>query len=155
MLLQISLAKIKYLILDEADRMLDMGFEPEVRKIVEKMGMPAKGDRQTLMFSATFPDQIQRLALDFLNNYLFVTVGRVGSANTDIQQTIFEVTQYAKRDKLVELLNESGKSALRQNTVIIIRRPQLYDVSIECEGLHCDSSSKSDWLVSCLVIYKF
>ena len=42
--------------------MLDMGFEPEIRKIVEQFGMPQKSQRQTLMFSATFPEQIQRLA---------------------------------------------------------------------------------------------
>ena len=49
-------------ILDEADRMLDMGFEPEIRKMVEQFNMPGKGERQTLMFSATFPEQIQQLA---------------------------------------------------------------------------------------------
>ena len=101
------------MILDEADRMLDMGFGPEVRKIVEENGMPSKEDRQTLMFSATFPEDIQRLARDFLNNYLFVTVGRVGSANTDIKQTVHCVSQYDKREKLVEILNESGRQTNR------------------------------------------
>ena len=56
------LDELKVFILDEADRMLDMGFEPEIRKIVDQFSMPSKGERQTLMFSATFPEQIQQLA---------------------------------------------------------------------------------------------
>lgn len=56
---RVSLRMIKYLALDEADRMLDMGFEPQIRKIVEQMGMPPSGARQTMFFSATFPNEIQ------------------------------------------------------------------------------------------------
>ena len=56
---RVSLKKIKYLALDEADRMLDMGFEHQIRNIVQQMNMPAPGARQTLLFSATFPDNIQ------------------------------------------------------------------------------------------------
>jgi ATP-dependent RNA helicase DDX3X len=50
---------VRYLALDEADRMLDMGFEPQIRRIVEQMDMPPAGVRQTMLFSATFPREIQ------------------------------------------------------------------------------------------------
>ena len=56
---RVSLQMIRYLALDEADRMLDMGFEPQIRKIVEQMDMPPRGMRQTMQFSATFPKEIQ------------------------------------------------------------------------------------------------
>ena len=59
---KISLEFCRYLCLDEADRMLDMGFEPQIRRIVEQDNMPPPGQRQTLMFSATFPKEIQMLA---------------------------------------------------------------------------------------------
>jgi len=105
---KISLEKIQYLILDEADRMLDMGFEPVIRQVVEKLGMPGKCERQTLMFSATFPEEIQRLAGDFLNDYIFITVGRVGGTTSDIQQTVMDVSDEQKREKLMDLLSCSG-----------------------------------------------
>ncbi|KAM3848100.1 putative ATP-dependent RNA helicase DDX4 [Vipera latastei] len=106
---KIGLSKLKYLVLDEADRMLDMGFGPEIRKLISSPGMPSKDKRQTLMFSATFPDEIQRLAGEFLKtDYLFVVVGQVGGACSDVQQTILQVKQYDKKDKLVEILNEIG-----------------------------------------------
>ncbi|XP_076440930.1 ATP-dependent RNA helicase DDX4-like [Babylonia areolata] len=104
----ISLEKVQYLILDEADRMLDLGFEPDIRKLVDTMGMPPKSQRQTLMFSATFKEEIQRLASDFLNNYLFITVGIVGGACSDVTQTFLEVNQLQKREHLCEILNEMG-----------------------------------------------
>ncbi|XP_052283636.1 probable ATP-dependent RNA helicase DDX4 isoform X2 [Dreissena polymorpha] len=107
---KVSLEKIKYLILDEADRMLDMGFGPEIRKIIETFGMPGKDQRQTLMFSATFPEEIQKLAAEYLNDYLFLSIGMVGGASSDVSQHIFEVDRMAKREKLVEILSEEGTS---------------------------------------------
>ncbi|KAG8995651.1 DEAD-box ATP-dependent RNA helicase, partial [Tulasnella sp. 427] len=85
---RISLANVKYLVLDEADRMLDMGFEPQIRRIVQGEDMPDTQERQTLMFSATFPREIQILARDFLKDYIFLSVGRVGSTSENITQRI-------------------------------------------------------------------
>ncbi|CAI5738630.1 unnamed protein product [Peronospora destructor] len=101
---RISLSCIRFLILDEADRMLDMGFEPQIRRIVEQEDMPR--ERQTFMFSATFPREIQRLASDFLREYIFLTVGRVGSASKDVKQTVEYIEQYDKEDFLVRFLNQ-------------------------------------------------
>lgn len=107
---RISLANIKYLVLDEADRMLDMGFEPQIRRIVEGADMPSVQDRQTLMFSATFPHNIQILARDFLKDYIFLSVGRVGSTSENITQNILYVEDEDKKSVLLDLLcsNEKG-----------------------------------------------
>lgn len=102
---RISLCNIKYLVLDEADRMLDMGFEPQIRRIVEGEDMPGVADRQTLMFSATFPRDIQMLARDFLKDYVFLSVGRVGSTSENITQRIEYVEDIDKRSVLLDILH--------------------------------------------------
>ncbi|MBA0784218.1 hypothetical protein Gotri_001810 [Gossypium trilobum] len=115
---RVSLQMIRYLALDEADRMLDMGFEPQIRKIVEQMDMPPPGVRQTMLFSATFPREIQRLASDFLANYIFLAVGRVGSSTDLIVQRVEFVHESDKRSHLMDLLHAQrangvqGKQAL-------------------------------------------
>ncbi|XP_075517837.1 DEAD-box ATP-dependent RNA helicase 52-like [Primulina tabacum] len=115
---KVSLQMIKYLALDEADRMLDMGFEPQIRKIVEQMDMPPRGERQTMLFSATFPKEIQRLASDFLSNYIFLAVGRVGSSTDLIVQRVEFVHDNDKRSHLMDLIHGQrangvqGKQAL-------------------------------------------
>lgn len=102
---RISLKAIKYLVLDEADRMLDMGFEPQIRRIVEGEDMPNVNDRQTLMFSATFPRDIQMLARDFLKDYIFLSVGRVGSTSENITQKVEYVEDMDKRSVLLDILH--------------------------------------------------
>ena len=80
---KLSLQYVKYLVLDEADRMLDMGFEPQIRRVLESEDMPEQ--HETVMCSATFPQEIQGLASQFLNDYIFLTVGRIGSTTENIQ----------------------------------------------------------------------
>nr|ADD81193.1 vasa [Auxis rochei] len=106
---KVGLTKLRYLVLDEADRMLDMGFEPDMRRLVGSPGMPSKENRQTLMFSATYPEDIQRMAADFLKtDYLFLAVGVVGGACSDVEQTFIQVTKFSKREQLLDLLKTTG-----------------------------------------------
>jgi ATP-dependent RNA helicase DDX3X len=121
---RISLVNIKYLVLDEADRMLDMGFEPQIRRIVEGEDMPSVADRQTLMFSATFPRDIQMLARDFLKDYVFLSVGRVGSTSENITQRIEYVEDQDKRSVLLDILHTHGTTGL---TLIFVETKRMAD----------------------------
>lgn len=120
---RISLANIKYLVLDEADRMLDMGFEPQIRRIVEGEDMPRTDNRQTLMFSATFPRDIQMLARDFLREYIFLSVGRVGSTSENITQKVEYVEDVDKRSVLLDILHTHGAGL----TLIFVETKRMAD----------------------------
>lgn len=109
---KIALDEITHLVLDEADRMLDLGFSPQIHQIVNESKMPPVGIRQTLMFSATFPKKVQELARNFLHNYIFLTVGRVGSTSENITQKIEWVDEENKRSYLLDLLaNASNETS--------------------------------------------
>jgi ATP-dependent RNA helicase DDX3X len=120
---RISLQNIKYLVLDEADRMLDMGFEPQIRRIVEGEDMPPTSGRQTLMFSATFPRDIQMLARDFLKEYIFLSVGRVGSTSENITQKVEYVEDVDKRSVLLDILHTVGAGL----TLIFVETKRMAD----------------------------
>ncbi|KAJ7057876.1 P-loop containing nucleoside triphosphate hydrolase protein [Mycena amicta] len=125
---RISLANIKYLVLDEADRMLDMGFEPQIRRIVQGEDMPSVKDRQTLMFSATFPRDIQMLAKDFLKDYVFLSVGRVGSTSENITQKIEYVEDQDKRSVLLDILASGGKGGQLDLTLVFVETKRMADM---------------------------
>uniref|UniRef100_A0A669DAR5 RNA helicase n=1 Tax=Oreochromis niloticus TaxID=8128 RepID=A0A669DAR5_ORENI len=129
---KVGLTKVRYLVLDEADRMLDMGFEPDMRRLVGSPGMPSKENRQTLMFSATFPEDIQRLAADFLKtDYLFLAVGIVGGACSDVEQTFVQVTKFAKREQLIDLLKSTGSE--RTMVFVETKRQADFIATILCQ----------------------
>ncbi|CAI2176783.1 5573_t:CDS:2, partial [Funneliformis geosporum] len=124
---RVSLSQTRYLVLDEADRMLDMGFEPQIRRIVEQEDMPGVGERQTLMFSATFPRDIQILARDFLKDYVFLSVGRVGSTSENITQKIEYVEDEDKRSVLLDILH-SQPDTDRGLTLIFVETKRMADM---------------------------
>lgn len=100
----VTLALIQFFILDEADRMLDMGFEPQVRQIVEQtdMSKSSRQRRQSMMFSATFAREVQFMARDFLHDYIFITVGRVGSASELVTQKVIFAEELSQKVRTLE-----------------------------------------------------
>jgi ATP-dependent RNA helicase RhlE len=100
----VNLSQVEILVLDEADRMLDMGFIPEVRKIVGNI--PAK--RQTLLFSATFSDDVRRLAGEFLTDPETVEVAARNSIADNLTQVLYPVDQSRKADLLIHLIQRDS-----------------------------------------------
>ncbi|KAJ7910643.1 P-loop containing nucleoside triphosphate hydrolase protein [Mycena leptocephala] len=116
---RISLANIKYLVLDEADRMLDMGFEPQIRRIVQGEDMPGRH----------LPRDIQMLAKDFLKDYVFLSVGRVGSTSENITQKIEYVEDNDKRSVLLDILASVGhKEGTIGLTLVFVETKRMADM---------------------------
>ena len=100
----LQLNQVQMLILDEADRMLDMGFMPDLKRILALLPR----QRQTLLFSATFSDDIKKLAQEFLNNPVTVETARRNAAGENIRQSVCTVEQHDKFHALVELIRTRG-----------------------------------------------
>jgi len=148
---QTNLKRVTYLCLDEADRMLDMGFEPQLRKIVSQI----RPDRQTLMWSATWPKEVHQLANDFLKDYIQVTIGSTElEANEDIMQLFEVVSGYDKQQVLMKTLNQVMKD--RSKIIIFSETKRMCDQL--CQELRRDrwpalaihgdkKQSERDWVL--------
>jgi ATP-dependent RNA helicase RhlE len=101
---RVDLSKVNYLVLDEADRMLDMGFRPQIEEIFR--GMPKK--RQTMLFSATMPNGVHDLALRMTNEAVWVEATPPGTTAEGIEEKFYSVKPEMKPDLLLELMKEDG-----------------------------------------------
>ncbi|KAH8490605.1 hypothetical protein H0E87_022948 [Populus deltoides] len=118
-----SLLRISFIVLDEADRMLDMGFEPQIREIMRNL--PEK--HQTLLFSATMPVEIETLTQEYLTSPVQVRVGKVSSPTANVSQILTKVSESEKIDCLLALLVEDASQAERSNqpfplTIVFVER---------------------------------
>ncbi|ETP36376.1 hypothetical protein, variant 3 [Phytophthora nicotianae P10297] len=116
----VSLQRVTYVVLDEADRMFDMGFEPQITKIM----MNIRPDRQTLLFSATFPRSVESLARKVLKKPVEITVGTRSTASGDITQYV-EVRE--EDDKFMRLLQLLGLWYEKGNILVFVNKQQACD----------------------------
>ena len=132
-----NLRRTTYLVLDEADRMFDMGFEPQVMKIISNI----RPDRQTVLFSATFPRQMEALARKILVKPIEVQVGGRSVVCKDVKQTVIVIDDHQKYFKLLELL---GIYCEKGSVLVFVERQESADAlirdlmksSYSCMALH-------------------
>ena len=146
-----NLKRVTYLVLDEADRMLDMGFEPQLRKICSQI----RPDRQVLMWSATWPKEVQNLARDYLHEFYQVTVGSQElSGNKDVTQTINVCNDGDKYRNLLRYLKEN--LTVKDRVLVFVETKKGCDMltrSLRMDGfqaraMHGDKSQEErDWVL--------
>lgn len=130
---KISLEKLKFLVLDEADRMLDMGFKDILDTLAHKM--PEKTERTTMMFSATFPDKVQDLGKEMLkDDYLFCTVGIVGGATETVTQEVIKCEKREQFDKMQAMLQDAKDNGDRILIFVETKRQTDFIASKLCQN---------------------
>jgi len=138
----LHLRDVKVAVLDEADRMLDMGFMPDVRRIMKML----PSERQTLMFSATIPPEVERVVNEFMRSPVRIEVDRPHSAATTVKQAIYPVTEGQKGELLAAIVQSDGVDSV----IVFTRTKARADYVAHCLGrkqiacgvLHSDLSQK-------------
>jgi ATP-dependent RNA helicase DBP3 len=136
----VSLGQVSYVVLDEADRMLDMGFEPDIRNLMGQV-LPL-AQRQTLLFSATWPEEVQALGGEFVNNPINIMIGTDElKASTSVTQVVevMEDSYFDKNNRLVELLKANHKKKTERILIFVLYKKEVPRVErfLQQRGFSC------------------
>jgi ATP-dependent RNA helicase RhlE len=141
---KIKLRDIEIMVLDEADRMLDMGFVPDIRKIFNETSK----EQQMLMFSATLDQSISKIAEEFLKNPVIIKIKQESTGHVNIEQSLYYVDTHSHKYKILIHLLES--SDIKQAIIFTATKrqadklsDQLYEINIKSSALHGDMSQGS------------
>lgn len=144
-----DLSQVKYLVLDEADRMLDKGFEDAIRTIISRTPSTASG-RQTLMFTATWPPSVRELAATFMSQPVHITIGANNPggelrANKRITQVVEVVEPEAKQGRLLQIIKQHGGSNNARILIFCLYKKEamriegyLHSKGLRVAGIHGD-----------------
>lgn len=118
-----DLSQVKYLVLDEADRMLEKGFEDAIRKIISTTPSTNQG-RQTLMFTATWPESVRELAATFMSDPVRITIGEDNAdgelrANTRIEQQVEVVDPHGKEQRMLQIIKKYQSGAQKNDRILV------------------------------------
>lgn len=120
---ELFLDRIETFVLDEADRMLDMGFIPDIKRIIKKM--PPKTHRQTLLFSATFNTDVMNLAYQWLYNPVYIEIAKTQKTNTNIEQKFYWLEEYQKLTAIKQLIQQETTNPNSKIIIFANRKDQV------------------------------